>query len=584
MILSDARNTGEASNELLCRLRIQEIRLLQFAERTGLLQHGRLDVKLKPLEPVFVEILVQLRMHTEDVERICARYGFKLSKNEPNDAMSISPASGSTIVRSPFVDSARKKILAEADIVNAKNAWPKKLWWAVMDQDRFEALVRRIEGFIESLCNLLDAAVSDAMKLGLESLLMRVLALDSKVDNLQIVSQALGSAGSSGARGQLPQVAAAADLRVARLQNFDGEGRPIDHHGATVSSPTVRQAQQLDYLGISGLADGKITENAAGIASYAGQTVFVECVSYTQEQLLTARSQEIDSYRVDVSSRKALLKKRATNIAKFLNASVHPAFPHLECEGIAIEDQGKRFEIAFIYRLPAGHNRRITTLRTLLAGLRVPSLPSVTSRISLALKLIQAVRCIHTAGYLHRRLSSENIVFAFPNTSSEQTVSFDELYAPFVVGFGRARLQAATVSFAGDTDDLARAVYAHPRHLRGDEYEAYMDVYSLGTILTELAEWKPLTRILIDARILETDDVKKNEAGSKKMRGTHSFLTGVAEGSSGVNVAFRMGEVYARATELCLAASANASAGISETENALMILENALQELSACKV
>lgn len=568
VILSDAQNIGNASNILLCQLRVQELRLVQWADRVGLLKRGSLNDRLKPLEPGIKDILGLLKDHVEDTEKICGRYGFKLSVEPPTGGTTAAPTSGSDFLASTYIDEARKDILARAKLIKSKNAWPKRLWWAVMDSAKFEGLVKKIEGFVQNLWDLLSPTDTDAMMANLESIVSRVIALDTKISNLQTIGKALVRDDNAGRRDWLPQVASAANMRMARLQLFDKYGNPLEQNAAADGTASYLQAEELSFANISNFR-GMVGNDDMGIATYDGQSVFVEYASYTIEQL--------DAREGSITSRKALLGKRAKNVAKFLNAPKHPVFRSLKCRGIAIGERKSLWTIAFICQLPNINHTRPKSLRSLLAS-SDESLPSVTARMGLSYKILQTIKYTHTAGWLHRNLRSENIVFFLPENPVGVTNPIGTLPEPTLVGFGYARLEEAAVSIS-ETDNPARDIYAHPSHIWGVRYEGYMDIYSLGTILVELAEWMSLSRL-----VRSVIDVRKEDIGNEIYK-VRPFLMEDAKSSDTLKLNFRMGDIFAKVTRLCLSADpVDANSGLSETEHALMTLDKAVGDLERCRV
>jgi serine/threonine protein kinase len=166
--------------------------------------------------------------------------------------------------------------------------------------------------------------------------------------------------------------------------------------------------------------------------------------------------------------------------------------------------------------------------------------PSVTARMKLALYLARTVHQIHTAGWLHKNLRSENILFFPPPHAVPNWASIAE---PFLAGFGYARIDAPSEISERPSVDSWKDIYRHPSAL-GDpstKFNKLMDIYAFGTIPVELAEWHSLEKILQDRKKL----VLSKDTATEEITRVMGYLLHR-------NLAFRMGDIYSKVAMDCL--------------------------------
>jgi len=117
--------------------------------------------------------------------------------------------------------------------------------------------------------------------------------------------------------------------------------------------------------------------------------------------------------------------------------------------------------------------------------------PSVTVWIKLALNICRTLLTVHTAGWLHKNIRSEIVLF-FLDPSKENSLN-----SPYLTGFTFSRVNSTMeVSDQAREDlqlDTYRQSYSLGEHAR--PYAMYMDLYSLAAVLIEIAEWRSLLHI-----------------------------------------------------------------------------------------
>ena len=446
-----------------------------------------------------------------------------------------------------------------------------------MDSSKFKKLVREIKNWVDYLWDILSQRENLKMMQAMDSMLTQIIALSDKVSGLQALEKALVN--NLGSTQTEPILASAAHLRMTVLND------PEMNRDTIVSSresAAVTPPYSIEELSMDEITEFVRMDNYpnVGMAKYHGESVFVEYAVYTN----------LDVWRFD-----EVLVRRAKNVAKFLNAEKHSAFRLLRCKGIAVQNKGLtawrtkggKGTIAFVHSIPDPfHSYPVSLPRLLETGGTSP--PSVTTRLSIALRLLQGVKYTHTTGWLHRNIRSENIVFFVNQGAALRTGDCSVIPKPTLVGFAFARLDEVLLSIGPAPSYPPTDIYQHPFYIGEgySRYAPYMDVYSLGTVLVELAEWKPLSDL-----VSTVIDVWKNPVvgNAEDVRG---FLVDAASSGHGLQLQFRMGDVFARIVQLCLSANSDRQIPYgptssdedkrSEVERALELLGKAVNELEKC--
>ncbi|KAL9041264.1 MAG: hypothetical protein Q9214_004166, partial [Letrouitia sp. 1 TL-2023] len=173
------------------------------------------------------------------------------------------------------------------------------------------------------------------------------------------------------------------------------------------------------------------------------------------------------------------------------------AFPVLTCAGFYHDFVGHMFHIA--YQFPTRPvNPPLTipdvetpiSLRDILLNVKSRrDRPSLDHVFAIASKLISIVVTMHKASWLHKNISSFNIIF-FPDRFASTA---EAMTSPWFIGFNHSRLDLELSHTQPFNEQLE---YQHPEYLKGrkrfcQEYE----YYSVGLVLLELGFWVPLAEI-----------------------------------------------------------------------------------------
>jgi serine/threonine protein kinase len=126
---------------------------------------------------------------------------------------------------------------------------------------------------------------------------------------------------------------------------------------------------------------------------------------------------------------------------------------------------------------------------------RVMPVHSLSERLTFAWKLAVALLLIHSAGWLHKSISSENVVVLERSDKSINKAFPFTLGEPLLVGFQLSRPSSAETAL--ENSGINSLVYQHPHRFPGvDQPRRFVrayDVYSLGVVLLELGLWRTLS-------------------------------------------------------------------------------------------
>lgn len=216
-----------------------------------------------------------------------------------------------------------------------------------------------------------------------------------------------------------------------------------------------------------------------------------------EKQILVERL-EYDSAWVE---RMDELIQRVQDIASFrAPSSTRHAFPVLICAGYYHDLSKHAFGIVYYFppQQPKSSSsipdmEKPVSLRNIFSTLKSRTLrPSLNQVFDIASELVSVVLTMHKANWLHKNISSYNIIF-FPDRFNSIA---EAMTSPYFIGFNYSRLNLETAFTQGPHQQLE---YQHPEYLHGlkrfcQEYE----YYSVGLVLLELGLWLPLEAITKD--------------------------------------------------------------------------------------
>jgi len=516
IFLSTARNLGKDAATIVCMLNLQEIHLTEWARRAGLLSgDGTLDPRLN--RQAVEHTLQQLRDLLQGTEKLKERYGLTLithprGSQQTSAQLEDAPVSESQQAATLISEETRQAILTRAGITLQQKTL-KPLWWAAVDKEKIQKLVIDVRGFVDELRKMLDLLRQDDLIKSNTAIAAELISLNDRFDQLQPLAEALRTE-------SLTSLASSAELKALRARLADDAGPESDQQDRIPSRPRVLES--LEPMIRTKLGDFKpLRKNQTmGLADYDGERVFVE------KKAINPRL-------------RSKIMPRVESLAALLSLPKDSTFSSLVCRGIVEDDD----QVSFVFHYPDSDGmEEPKTLLDLFSANGVEP-PSLTIRIQLALQIVRIVQNFHRANWLHKSLRSENILFF----ASRDDISL--LANPILAGFAFSRLGPPTEISEQPSADPKRDIYRHP-HAMGEptaSFDTVMDIYSLGTLLLEIAEWRPL-RYLVDSIV----NVDAADVSLSKLTMVRPFLLS-GRGKGGTSrLRMKVGNIYAETCLMCL--------------------------------
>ncbi|KAJ9648633.1 hypothetical protein H2199_001488 [Coniosporium tulheliwenetii] len=509
-LLSRAHHLGKDAELLVCILWLEEYRLMLWAEKSGLIDDN-LDRRLN--EEVIKTTLSELRSLLNDTEKLKKRYKLDVRDGDiPKDAVAPAGPSAEALrfLDNEMIVKEQGRILRRAKFEQKENAFPKRLWWAAMDRKGFEKLIEHIATLVQRLFDFLSIAAQEDTQQSLHLVQLSLLSIVERLDDMKLVTERVQ-------RAVVPDetLTTVAALRALQID--------LSNPSASQELRPAPMANKRLLQSIKDLEPARI----GAIALYEGVPVYVERKRYTGSNVSGANAVTISI--------------RVQSLSRLLNIPKAPSFRSLHCIGYFQDSLNSEYD--FVFDRPLNSRENIPP-RSLLSLLKSSYIPSQTQRLRLATELATTLLHLHAGGWLHKGLRSDNILF-FP-ASSDAPRTLDE---PYIMGYEYARHDKPGELSEKPSQNPAHDVYRHPRAQGpvSDNYKKAFDIYSLGIILVEIAQWRAI------ADIIEKMGLKLKDVSSKKMQEVRERISN-EEGLDiyPQNLRFRMGDEYTKVVLCCL--------------------------------
>lgn len=542
VLLSKAGNLGRDASFLVTMLSVQECRFLQWAEIVGVDDPDRtIDPRLNQVQASRLMGQMQLML---DKDNIKERYHLDLVEKEGStDGEGVGDSEAPhDILSSAASDRRRAEILYRAKLIKSMNCLPKRLWWAGVDKARLERLVSQVQQTVQGLWDLLNPIQQASMYQAIQEILSKVIDTRNDVEELRELRTALESSGDVEANSAFPLAASARVKAVAialhEMKNTKpGLLLPNTATGGDQEQQLSPQAVAAKLLQDDLTCIKKTKDATRSVARYKGKPVLLE-------------------HKPVPAKYKSKLKHRVIDLATLLATQTHPEFLTLRCIGF-VEDQ-KGFSLVYDYPDSLDSTFNISnasqappapkSLLDLLSLREPPLKPSLSARFKLARECLHAIILLHTAGWLHKSLRASNVLF-FATEDSARKYPDTVLAHPFLAGFNFSRIDRPAEISEYVSEDPQADIYRHPDALGEPlvSFEKEMDLYSLGTVLIELAEWRPLWAIV---QKTIKDNSSEKDVPLDKIKGVRKWLLEVKVRNG--DVAFRVGDGFGGAVAMCL--------------------------------
>ncbi|KAL8853108.1 MAG: hypothetical protein Q9221_001990 [Calogaya cf. arnoldii] len=370
--------------------------------------------------------------------------------------------------------------LASSRIIHESNGSIKKLKWAVFDRTKAANLVKDIVHFNNCLHSLLDNVNQDFVASALGSVLRDIISHSNATSELEVIKQLLSSSHIAAPTA----LASAASLKQIRLVLGLGPSDNSSEQSAQRAPPEgikIKLIQLKPHL--LQRETPRLLPNERELARYRSNPVLIE-------------------WKFIDRAHEKELKTRVDQLAILLANTYDASFHSLHCIGYLPKDvsyqpddeslicYGLVFELTISASIPPRIAPAIRPLSTLFADARKPSL---NERRDIALALAETVLQLHTSGWLHKGIRSDNVLYIDIGDSKWE---YSNANGPFLAGYEYARPTTAHTEAMPAIPE--HEIYHHPKRqgLTRANFRRSFDLFALGCVLLEVGLWSGLSEIL----------------------------------------------------------------------------------------
>tara|TARA_R110002003_G_scaffold55_2_gene4933 strand:- start:14700 stop:16550 length:1851 start_codon:yes stop_codon:yes gene_type:complete len=522
---------------LLVKFKIEEHRLLNWGKLVQLDYTEEHLVLNHMSRGMIMDILDQQRKLLASFGRLDARYGRLRSPllqelSEPfeidsdrllENGNSMSEHSQKTVQ----FPAAEALVIKALEWLKKSRDVPKRIRWASWDHKKMESLIVKLSDFNDKMHDALDRAQMDTLLEMQTRTNYQIVLLNRQMENMVQIWQSERIAFRPQPQGMIM------DLEDSEYDFFNGIAGPAtrsltqplgalaqqkfvhlaiedsqyvsEEYGQSIDLPHLAEHIRETELSLKDIRTidnepfpDEIEEGDRTEATYNGASVWIEW----KPNEMPGPGQPDDHVNLKILAR---VKKLAA-LLKQNNRMVRFRAPH--CLGYFVdesEDRESRFGLVFEKPASVPPSTTPTTLRTLIEQSNATyEVPSLTDRITLMRLLAETVERLHAVDWLHKGLRSGNILF-FQKVSDTGALEIN--YAdPYISGFDYSRPATNDDMTERPTDNAWADIYRHPtvqstgnREESGTGRESYkksFDLYSLGIVLLEIANWRTIDQIL----------------------------------------------------------------------------------------
>ncbi|CAG9971469.1 unnamed protein product [Clonostachys byssicola] len=462
---TEATHMDGDSQKLLCKVRIEEMRLVVWGREWGVVE-GEFEAHLDrsegsnpQLRRLAKQILEELHGTVTDFKKLKETYGLVDEPGEQARAKSKGDSKNS-----PKDESVNS--------LKSEKSWRRELTlrskWVIGDKSKFITLLNDLKDFNDGLERLFPPSQVQSFQRAWTHQLLETAQRD--LNKLSLLENA--------SSGIYPHLTNSANLKKLRIN--------LDTKPQSSFKPTYRLKVPRPALSFPEQPkDNKKADETVSPLRFQAQhetagDVVIEWVDYDKDAL---------------DERLAHLR-RMDDLARMMHSasSCHPDLQSVDCLGYT--DDADRSRYGLVYKAPAPSH---STLHTLISSPDLKT-PDLDDRVRLASSLAVALWSLHSLDWLHKSLRADNILF-FPSAFSASAVSptataalVPDISRPFLVGFDASRpdLDPALSLAPRRQPSPVANLHRHPSSLRGLPYCKAFDVYSLGLLLLEIGLWKCL--------------------------------------------------------------------------------------------
>lgn len=554
-ICHTAQNIGRDGDLLFTKLAVQRSRLEAWAHKAGL-PYG--PFKRLHWDPIIL-ILGQQQGLLRSAKEMQGRYRLSGSEQQAvgqdvavQDEKLRGEQSTGVVDTSSLVERLRPLFIAtrsirqdEADSIQRSNGLVRKVTWALGGKEKLEKIVSEITSLNSQLVEYLNDADQAEFRHEVGTLFRALVSECSVTEEVDVVRMAM------------PPDAPTAILAAARVKKLRLALKLARHRGDKMTTPKSDEPSTL-------------TE---GCKHFKSQKLVIDMETQYQGMRITSYNTTVVmvEWRTIAANWDAV-KEYLRDLAMLLSQASDSAFHSLPCAGYVDMQEPGRF--GFVYDITdftTGADASSVQSQSLFDLFTECPFVSIVDRIRIACDMAEAVLQLHTAGWLHKGICSENVRFVAATRSSPRSIIGS---SPYLVGYGYARPDTASAAVMTELPVTAtdRDLYRHPsaRGQARQSFQMRFDMYGLACVLTELALWKRLENVLQKYCSWTAQQVLPS---LNELFGDAGFRD---------ELSFHVGPKYIRAIELCLATPRSSGLG-QEGGDGGLIETGVLDALRSCR-
>lgn len=597
ILLSAAQEFGSKGDVLRCQLEWEHLRLNIWARTVGLFDDPpELNVSYPP---IVQSTLANLQQLLTDATKLRNDYGLDLAITDEE----LKEVQAPKRLFGRILDKAKPQLVNDtAKVYSRRNNIWHKVKWGSMDGAKLRTLLQDIGYFNDRLRSLLHPIDQKVNNMDVDGVMRRVIVQAPDRALLDNISGPLGTVdGAIAASARLRQKGFLLDLLEHPSPCPSGTTTPSSGSTLTLLRRSSEHRTSSPAGGVRDLHIQRDPKLLLSNQSRSSNAPFREITRY-DDKFVIVEWKDVDK------ALESKLKYRIAKVASLLASMQDPTFHSLACLGFLKDSQSGRY--AYLFEPPTfalyGAMASMTSQSSATPAFSMKSLdqlfslpmmrPSLNQRLKIATALAETVLQLHTAGWLHKCIRPDNVLFFVPNAKAWDSIHEEPLV--YLSGYEYARADNPLEATEDPSMFRNARMYRHPLSLGQGRasFSKRFDLYSLGCVLIEIGLWAPLQTILLSwlrhesAKVqqcpakISTDSIlePRDNAEFYLMSGEKQRLLGeTGRGSIYAELEFNMGAAYAQIVARCLHASSGVKNGVDEEDfdDSLDIQENSLATL-----
>ncbi|OAL54527.1 hypothetical protein IQ07DRAFT_271691 [Pyrenochaeta sp. DS3sAY3a] len=484
-IITAAKTTGEDASRSQTLMGFEQVRFESWAHVVGLAHaQTEFEVQLRS-DKLMYHLTMQALCHVCNTvtrfNELTSKYGFQQTElgrvsglfqsfrrpdNKQNEDEDDDKGNRDVVIPMLFNDVSRETFVDILHTYQKRLSYMNKFSWAIKDKAKFENLVVQMRE--------MNNGLSSSLPRMMQSLLGRELIAGQPND-----TAVLREIESTMARpGYNNDYYNAAILKRRRLEQIRVEMDYLE--GRTPVVPATA-SMELDS---SKLVPGK---------QASSRVLRVEAGKVQTKVLIEYKQFPTGGH---MSGQGVILFQRLINLIDLLRITQKSShYRVLDCKGFVRHTINSQEYLGLVFALPsrieAQPKLRFSSLQELLRAEQSKAAPEcfpLEKRFRLATRLANSVAYMHFAGWLHRNLTTDNVICFH----TEDEPSIDEA---FLSGFGFSRPDNPREVSEIDVNTMSN-LYRHPHYQMPQPKQKFRrsyDLYSLGIMLVEIALWKRIS-------------------------------------------------------------------------------------------